>query len=464
MRQVLAYALIATATVLASRAAPRVRFVTYDEALATLRDAGLTLPAEFASGAEAARRTAFDRWVRDRDAAVRQRVSLGEEDALVPLLLFGTSYTQAPRLTAEFFDAAREAAARDGTGTAGVERAFVRAFEQRTDDLLRGMGAPGDNERLQWARAAVERRGHRLDTPAGRAAAGRFVVETFARVTRESGEMAAALEATDGDARRAEAFAARGLASDTSWPINHALAAALDELRRKTLVRTGSIRRVAIVGPGLDLVDKDEGHDVAPPRSLQPFAVMDMLLAAGLADPESLRVLALDVSPRVTAHLARAAGEHRVPYDVYLSRDPNRPWTPAALEYWRTMGARVGAEVDAPAGAAGAPLLRIVRVDPRWPARLTVADANVVFQRVEVRGDEAFDLAIATNVLLYYGATEQALAAGGISALLRRGGLLLCNTRLGDRAGSGLPLVHTAEVPFSSRPGDGELIFAHTRK
>ena len=63
------------------------------------------------------------------------------------------------------------------------------------------------------------------------------------------------------------------------------------------------MRRVAIIGPGLDVVDKQEGHDFYPPQTIQPFAVIDSLVRAGLADADTLTVTTLDVSARVNDHI-----------------------------------------------------------------------------------------------------------------------------------------------------------------
>jgi hypothetical protein len=69
--------------------------------------------------------------------------------------------------------------------------------------------------------------------------------------------------------------------------------------------------------------------------------------------------------------------------------------------------------------------MRAVRVGARALRTLSAEDVNVITHRLE---GAAFDLVIATNVLLYYGAFEQALALANIGAMLRDGGLLLTNT------------------------------------
>jgi SAM-dependent methyltransferase len=61
-------------------------------------------------------------------------------------------------------------------------------------------------------------------------------------------------------------------------------------------------------------------------------------------------------------------------------------------------------------------------------ASITPQDLNIVVQRVAPLPDgERFDLVVATNVLVYYGGFEQALALANVSAMLRPGGIFLTN-------------------------------------
>ena len=67
-------------------------------------------------------------------------------------------------------------------------------------------------------------------------------------------------------------FRDRGLSSDTSILIDFGIEQALDDLKSNGLLKPGGVRRVAIVGPGLDFTDKQEGHDFYPQQTIQPFA------------------------------------------------------------------------------------------------------------------------------------------------------------------------------------------------
>ena len=78
-------------------------------------------------------------------------------------------------------------------------------------------------------------------------------------------------------------FRDRGLASDTLLWINFAIDQALAEMKAAGALRPRSVRRVAIIGPGLDFADKQEGYDFYPQQTIQPFALIDSLGRAGLA-------------------------------------------------------------------------------------------------------------------------------------------------------------------------------------
>jgi hypothetical protein len=457
-----------TWTVLAVAASLPAHDVTYLEAEPTIAASGSAAPSAITQLPPSDRATPWARWVADRRAAVAARVLRGEEDSLVPLLLFGTSYTSAPRITRAFFE---RSATADAPAAGSAERALAAAFEPRVDDLLRALERPGDNERLVWARLTLERLGHRLDTPQGHARAGQYLVENFARVTRESGELAALLKgspAASGDpsSDRARIFAQRGLAPDTSWPVNFAVREALGSLAASGALARRSIRRVAIVGPGLDFVDKDEGHDYYPPQTLQPFAVIDALVGLRLADAATIELTTFDVSPRVNEHLRQLAVRPAPrPYDLQLVRAADIPWTAGPSRYFADFGAAIGREVAPVKPPPGAPPLksRAVRISPALLRRVTPIDFDVVYQRLAVADTERFDLVVATNVLLYYDLFEQGLAARSIEALLRPNGVFLTNTEIDAVPAFPLRRLQRTTHTFSARAGDGELMFAYRR-
>ena len=66
--------------------------------------------------------------------------------------------------------------------------------------------------------------------------------------------------------------------------------APLVDMAAKGMLRPTSVRRVAVVGPGLDFTDKQEGYDFYPLQTIQPFAVIDSLRARRLAAANDLRM------------------------------------------------------------------------------------------------------------------------------------------------------------------------------
>ncbi len=305
---VAAFAVVLCGVAYAALPAITVRFLSYPD-VETLP--GVAALESLAGVPASGRPAAWDAWVRQRAADVHARLLRGEEDSLAYLLVFGTSFTAAPRVTREFLEQTAVGGATGSTSSPALQK----AFDTRLADCLRALAAPGADERLSWAAATMVRLGHRLDTPDGITKASEYLLRNLSRVLRESTELSRALASAQGAgdrdaelAQRARVFARRGLAPDTSWPINFALADALQQLKDTSTLAAGSVRRIAIVGPGLDFVDKDEGQDYYPPQSLQPFAVMEALLASGLAIAGQPAVTTIDISSRVNGHLARLVG------------------------------------------------------------------------------------------------------------------------------------------------------------
>ena len=405
----------------------------------------------------AERSAAWDAWVHQRASDVHDRILRGEEDSLAYLLVFGTSYTTAPRVTRDT-----------------PPPALQQAFDQRVTDCLHAIAAPGSNERLAWAAATLSRLGYRLDTPDGHTKAAEYMLRNLQRVLWESTELSQALRSAEGSgnreaelAQRARLFSRRGLAPDTSWPINFALSEAFHEFARASVIPPGHARRIAIIGPGLDFVDKDEGQDFYPPQSLQPFAVVDALRTSGLAVAGEPHVTTIDINSRVNSHLNRlAASASPSTFDLQLIRDRHIGWTTSASRYWSTFGSSIGAPVApiAPPSSAGSLETRAVRVSADVLRRIQPIEANIIYQRVDLEPAEQFDLVIATNILLYYDSFEQMLAAYNIVRMLAPGGVFVTNTKLDDVPALPMTRVTSTATAFSSRPGDGEYIYVYGRK
>jgi hypothetical protein len=256
--------------------------------------------------------------------------------------------------------------------------------------------------------------------------------------SRYASEARAATSLTDRSAAQtaySTMYRDRGLSSDTSLRANFAIEQALRSIATAHDGQRPLVRRIGIVGPGLDFTDKAEGYDFYPQQSIQPFAVIDSVVRLGLATSRDLRITTFDVNPRVNQHLSaarvRAGKGAAYTLQLPLSADtPDHQWHADLVSYWQSVGQRIGKDVPAsapPPGAAGV-RMRAISIDPAIVLAITPVDMNVVLERLApLPADESFDLIIATNVLVYYDGFEQSLALANIGSMLRPGGLFLTN-------------------------------------
>jgi len=403
-------------------------------------------PLEFRGRTAGEIEQAWPSWVSRHDSDIRARVAGGDDDSIVHLLFFGTSFTTAPRITS------RELAA-----LALTPDTAISALRPRIDALVEAAGGPRVDERLQVVREVLTRAG--IDLSKSETPQARQFLERRARAVAAAGvqRLQAVADAGGGPANM---FRDRGLSSDTTIATNLGIDRALADLLAGGRLRRGGVQRVALVGPGLDFVDKQFGYDFYPPQTIQPFAVIDSLVRSGLAAP-TVSVTALDLSPRVNAHLAaaRTRANAGTGYTIVLPRDVDQAWSPELIEYWTRFGQAIGQEGRTPAPPLNAGHVQVRSAVIRPPVVLQVSsrDLNVVLERVEPSTDaERFDVVIATNVLLYYDVFEQSLALANIGTILRTGGILLSNTRLVELPGVPMAQAGHTDVVYTRLPGIGE--------
>ena len=454
--------------------APKVVYIPFEAAKPVVEAFKGSLPADLKSKPETAVAAEWPQWVRKQDQGVRARLEQGDEDSLVNLLLYGTSFTKQPRVTDELMDDAENEGKVMGQDSPKM-KALPVIFQSRVRDLVTALSAPGNNERLQYMRHMLENKGYDLSTPAGKNAVAQLLITDLKRMHEEFVSYHKQLEAArqlDTEAQfhaRSQLFRNRGLALDTSLSPDYALEQALKGLLEKKLFSPGSVRRVAIIGPGLDFVDKREGYDFYPQQTIQPFAVMDSLLRLGLSTKANLRVTTLDISSRVLNHVrqARARAQRSVPYTIQLPLNKRIPWKEGTLAYWRSFGDHIGKSVPpvrVPPEVGGAVEVRAVQLPPSMVLRITPVDLNAVWQREVLPAGQHYDLIIATNVLVYYDQFEQALAESNIQEMLRPGGVFLCNNALPDVASLAIHPAGETTTIYSDRPDDGDQIVWYVRK
>jgi SAM-dependent methyltransferase len=445
-------------TVQAGRAAAGAP-IPYLEAKPILDRLGASLPADLAARPASELDSAWGDWVSRRNREIRARLERGDEDSIVNLLLFGTTFTRLPR------------ALNDSATIGGPQRAagIVRG---RTADLIAGIAAPGANERLLFARELVERRGIDPTTPAGRERARIYLDDLMARVAGEVAGYARAIESvrsTPGGpefAVRSSLYRDRGLSSDTSIRPDFAVDQAIDAIRSMGMLDAGSVRRVGVIGPGLDFTDKAEGYDFYPQQTTQPFSVINSLRRLGLAKAADLRLTTFDLSPRVNLHLqsARRRASTGDAYVVVLPRDRGSRWRPGLIAFWRAFGGTIGEETTAAQPPLDGVDVRAVRIRPDVVSSLDVRDVNVVLERLPLADEERFDLIVATNVLVYYDVFEQSLALANIASMLRPGGFLLSNNVLVELPTTPLHAIGHSRTVYSDRPDDSDDIVWYRRQ
>src|SRR5499433_1752383 len=412
---------LAGAVAIATPPQPQTRFLTYEEARPTLQSLDEILPAELKgkSAEEGAR--GWPEWVKAQDATVRARLRRGDEDTMINFLLFGASFTKQPRVTAQELAGRRQA-----------QEAFNQLINARIDDLIRALAsskAVAINERLGFLRKLVAQQGHQLDDPKGRAKLREYLLAGLQRALREQESYAQTLAAARSQGNPSEEFIERsklyrerGLSLDTTLAPNFAIEESLKAMKARGLwqkwIEAGGLRKVAVIGPGLDFTDKAAGYDFYPEQTIQPFALIDSLERLGLAKAGESQLVAFDLSPRALDHLARARSRalRGSPYVVQLPHDLQAKWKPELVRYWEAFGDQIGkpaAPAAAPAGLSDLKL-RAVGIAPAFVGRVTPVDLNIVHQRMATPQD--FDLIIATNILVYYDVFEQSLALANIES------------------------------------------------
>jgi SAM-dependent methyltransferase len=450
----------AAAPVPAVPAAPALAVVNipFEDARPLLAALPREVPAALKKTPAAELAAAWPSWVSRHDADIRARLARGDEDSIVNFWLYGTTFTSLPRATAR--DIAR----------IGNRDAAEDLLLGRLDHLIDGIASPGANERLRFARQVIERKGIDPATPEGKNRARLYLVEARARMVSDNARYRRGALASTGHEGFSTLYRDRGLSSDTSISADFAVDRAIDDATSRGKVTAGSIRRVALVGPGLDFTDKAEGHDFYPQQTIQPFALFDSLVRRGLAKGDDLRIITLDLSPRVNQHLEhavqRARGGAAYVLQLPLAEDGAAlQWNPALVAYWRQFGSAIGEDVKAIAAPSGVADVRVraLSVRPAVVTAIEPRDLNIVVQRLEGPEAERFDLIVATNILVYYDRFEQSLALANIARMLRPGGLFLTNYAVAPAAPFDPAAFLTTTVYFD-RQQNGDTLFWYRRR
>ena len=414
------------------------------------------IPAELRVLSAAEREAAWPAWTSRRDADIRARLAAGDEDSVVTFLLFGVTFTAQPRFS--FNALVANPALRNRAAEIVAADPVVQA---RIRDLAAAASSSGSNERVEFVRQVLA--AHHIDpsTAVGRIDAVRFLGEALRGMVAGYSEFFR--DAEPG----ATLFRNRGLSSDTSIYASFAIDAALADASARGGVRAGSIARVAIVGPGLDFTDKQDGYDFYPVQTIQPFAVVDSLRRLRLAAPGGVSVTTFDVSPRVNRHIeeARIRAGRGTSYTIQLPRDTAMPWSAPLAAFWQNLGSHIGAAAK-PIGIPSALShlrVRAVAVNPDVVRSIDPRDLDIIVQRPDpLPSNERYDLVVATNILIYYDVFEQSLALSNIAHMLRPAGILLTNNPLFELPS--LPMHQVGETHAIYTSGGGDWVAWYQRE
>jgi SAM-dependent methyltransferase len=426
-----------------------------------------------AAGVEA---QSFAVFRQDHERRTLERVREGDLDALVYYALQSTAFTKdppiEPALSAKTFVDGLDRDTRErflSGNVSPVDRVPVAA-RRRLTALVPALRNPPPGSRLAYFRDVVPRKTGPSTTLRTSAEVETFLLDQYARAMRflYEKEFAARQRAASAEAI-ATLYRERGLSTDTAIEAGYLVHLGLATLR--ALEPTRRIRRVLIIGPGLDLAPRTGLLEAGPPESYQPYAVVDSLVALGLARLDDLVVIAADVNARVVDHL-RGARNRNVSLmlmtgvgdsDTLTLQDDYR-------SYFNGLGGSIGDAIAAPAlrdryrglprASSRGHLRKSLRIRREASRVIDAVSLDVATQRIE--GDP-FDLVIATNVFPYLDDVPLVLALTNIAAMLAPGGVLLHNEArplVGEVTGElDLPLTQARTATIASVRGSATPLF-----
>jgi hypothetical protein len=405
------------------RSSAHARRITWDDAAplrARLEKQGIT-------------QTAFPSYVERLRENHVSRMRKGDLDHLIFYLLQSTQFTPLPAiepaLSAKALVQSLDPADRDGflRGAAAREPSVPAPVRARIAALIDTLDSSSRDPRP-------------FDSAQGRLAYFRALVQaTFPdRRQREAAMLREYLRAMRfiyqkefvaqpaGAAAVAELYRARGLSTDTAVEAGYVVHTGLGIIR--ALDPDRRIRRVLIVGPGLDLAPRTGLVEAGPPESYQPWAVIDALLSLGLSLANDLHVVGADINPRVVDHLTGSRVNPPVLTLVSEIRESDTVTFSADYREYFTQLGRAVADGDPARGEAATltqgHLRKTVRVGRTAAATLAATTLDIVTERLDA---PAFDLIVATNILPYFDDVELMLAMSNIAGMLGPGGIFLHN-------------------------------------
>jgi SAM-dependent methyltransferase len=375
-------------------------------------------------GAAGLSQTGFSDYIAKLHRVHAERVREGDLDHLVFYLLQSTHFTRQrpiePALSARALVDAMPPRDRDAylqQRSSDISR-VPPAVRTRARGLLRALDSRDQDPRVGYFRqlaAAVLPHGPERESA---------LLAEYVRAMRFLYQKEfVAQRAPDAADAVASLYRSRGLSTDTAVEAGYLVHLGLGVL--KSLEPDRRVRRVLIVGPGLDLAPRTALIDAAPPESYQPWAVIDALVGLGLARLDDLEVVGGDINPRVVDYLRRVrAAPPSLTLVSGIQESPVLTIAQDYRDYFRELGRSIGHATDGSRGDAAGRLRKTVVVGPPAAHTLTAETLDVVTESLD---GPPFDLVIATNILPYFDDVELTLAMSNIARMLAPGGVFLHN-------------------------------------
>jgi hypothetical protein len=343
------------------------------------------LPPQFAAEFN---RAAFPEFIQNIERETAAREHEGELDHLIAYALQSRHFTNQPAI--EPARSAKEVV-ESGTVPPGVSR--------RLTQFLKALAKPRDNTRLSYFAGLLTPDEHNLP----------YLLEQYERVSRF-------LYAKEFRGAK-HAYETRGHSTDTQVAANFAVWNALNVI--KASAPAAKIRKILVVGPGLDFAPRTELMDAFAPQSFQPFAIADAVLRLRMAQARNLEIDCVDINERVVHYI------NSFPTGGRLLHLYSEPGVADYNAYFASLGNAIGKSVDingrkhVPTGF----LERTVAVDGDVARSVHAFPLNILTERLA----EQYDLVIATNVLLYFDEHELPLVLTNIAHMVSEGGYFVHN-------------------------------------
>jgi hypothetical protein len=377
-----------------------------------------------------------------------RRVHDGDLDHLIFYALQSTRFTSLPPIEPAMSAKAFVDTGQIPDGARARLAAFARALDSKSDDprlaYFRGLvktTAPDARQRDELLRREYAR-------------VMRFVFEKEFVAQRSTNATEAVIEL----------YRTRGLSTDTAVEASYVVYLGLGVM--KAIEPGRRVRRVLIIGPGLDLAPRTGLQEAGPPESYQPWAVIDALVALGLSRLDDLEVVAADINPRVVQHLQERRTRPPVLQLASGVEEGNGlDFVSDYREYFASLGRAIGAVSDERLKGR---LTKRVRVRDAAAQVLRAEPVDIVTERLE---GAPFDLAIATNILPYFDDLQLRLALSNVAAMIGSGGTFLHNetrpiaNEIATQAA--LPAVQTRHVSIAAVRGAaplGDSVFLHRKR